>query len=478
MNAGGQINKCKNMKFFFSIAFLFISSLSFGQEWQQVGDFNSGLICLFTDTIDNLLYIGGEFKFNGNDTVNGVCYWDNNFIHKMGAGLYDACGNYTCQSPNSFIRYKGDIYTGSKFDNIAGVPGSGIAHWNGTSWLPILPGLFNSTDDGGLMMGSCEHDGLLYVSGIFRMVGTDTANSVASWNGTTWQTYGLPDDTQGDLPFNYRVIFYKNELYVGGNCYNIIDGNTNSDIVRYDGIAWHQVGNGLFGGLSYVSDMVIYHDELYVSGTFSLVDGNTGNKIMRWDGEHWYDVGGGVCNSGYSVTDMIVYDDKLYVVGDFDCVGDGIPANNIAIWNGEYWCNFGNTPFDNKINSIAVFNNEFYVGGGFTKIGGQQIRYFAKYVGDHSTDTCSTAVSVAVEPMVDTYLKISPNPAKDQLTITGQDLTTWRIFNLAGQEVTWLVHPMEYSTGQMLDVQTLPAGMYYLQGLGKGGIETGRFVKM
>ena len=112
------------------------------------------------------------------------------------------------------------------------------------------------------------------------------------------------------------------------------------------------------------------------------------------------------------------------------------------------------------------------------------VKYFAKYIGDHSIDTCSTFVSMAPDLQRMGQLLINPNPVKNQLTISASTssvlLTMWRVFNAAGQEVTALVNLVGSSKEhqQVMEVQELPAGVYYLQGLGQTGMATGKFVKM
>jgi hypothetical protein len=469
------------MKFILPSAFVLLSTLAIGQEWQQIGNFNRAPTCLFTDTVDNLMYMSGAFRFNGSDTLNGVCIWNGTTFQPMGAGIYDACGSVDCASPQMIIRYKNEIYTSSDFNEIAGQPSKGIARWNGSTWLPVIPGLFEDDNDAGYALGSCEFGGSLYVTGFFRRVGLDTANSVASWDGNTWHTYGAPENIQNDIPNHIKVIFYKGQMYVGGNCYDIIDGHANYGIIRYDGSAWHQVGAGLFGGISFINDMVIYHDELYVCGYFKVADGNAGNKIMRWDGEQWHQVGGLIDCPGEG-TKMMVYQDKLYLVGIFDCVGDGMPVSSIAVWDGMRWCSFGHSYFDNVITCIGVFNNEFYIGGGFTKAGGFPVKFFAKWVGNHSTDTCSAPVSATDEPKKVGQLSISPNPAKDQLIVKwdkGGDLPgPLRVFELTGKEVTSDVSIKTDAEAMHLQIGLLLPGLYFLQmRMGDGQVWSGRFVK-
>jgi hypothetical protein len=471
-----------NMKYILLVICILLSIMAVGQEWQQVGNFNRPPTCLFTDTIDNLMYISGAFRFNGSDTLNGVCIMNGTTIQAMGAGIYGACGTIDCASPQMFIRYKNEIYTSSNFKEIAGQPSKGIARWNGSTWLPVTPGLFQDYNNGtGYALGSCEHDGLLYMAGSFRRVGQDTANSVASWDGNAWQTYSAPEDILHNIPLHSKVIFYKGEMYVGGNCYNIIDGHVNYGIIRYDGTAWHQVGSGLFGGISFINNMVIYHDELFVCGRFNVADGNAGNMIMRWDGEQWHDVGGlnGCPAEG---TKMMVYQDKLYLVGLFDCVGDGMPVSSIAVWDGTRWCSFGNSYFNNEVTCIGVYNGEFYIGGYFTKVGGYPVKYFAKWIGDHITDTCSAPVSLALEPKQSRQLSISPNPVRDYLHIqwnTGKTLPdNLRVFDPTGKEMTGHIHLTLNENSANLQTGQLPPGVYFLQVLMEdGGVWNGRFLK-
>jgi hypothetical protein len=469
------------MKFFFQIACLFLPSISIGQEWQQVGNFNFGVTCQFSDTIANILYIGGNFKFNGTDTLNGVCSWNGTTIKALGAGFYEDCGNNQCDTPEGFIRYHDEIYMSNRFNHIGGQLSNGIARWDGINWLPVHPGIFTDNNYPGAAFGYCEQNGTLFMVGNFRRVGLDTANSVASWDGNVWQTYGAPEDTQHDVPVHSKIVFYKGEMYVGGNCYNIIDGNINSGIIRYNGTSWHQVGPGLLGGIDYIFDMTVYHDELYVCGRFGIAEGNAGNKIMRWNGEAWHDVGG-ILDSPGEGHRMMVYKDKLYLVGLFDDVGNGMPASNIAVWDGIRWCSFGNSYFNNKISSITVYRDTFYLGGGFTQVGGYPVKYFAKWVGDHSTDTCSAPVSLAFEPRQSRQLSISPNPVRDNLHIQWNTGKTHpdnlRVFDPTGKEMTGNIHLTLNENSANLQTGQLPPGVYFLQVLMEdGSVWSGRFLK-
>ena len=437
---------------------------AFGQSWIQIADFNRPPRGLFSDSIGGNLYIGGNFKWSGADTLNGVCFWDGLQIHKMKDGICD--GGWNACDPFLMInRYRDKIYVGGPMSFVDTVPANGMVAWDGQNWSTVGDNsLLTHTNSASWVLSTLVHDDKLFTVGYFRTAGGDTCNSLALWDGEHWKNLGFPPRPPAiSLPFLNAMAFYKNELYVGGNTENLIDGNFNMDIARFDGVKWKQVGNGLLGGFADVSDMVVYKDELYVCGYFRKIDGNTGNKIMRWDGQQWKEVGGGLCSPGDIPTDMMVYDGKLYVVGIFNCVGDGLPVSNIAVWDGLNWCSLGNSVFDNKLSCIAAYKGEIYVGGGFEKVDGQPCKYFAKWVGDHATDTCSTLVSKVLE-RPENQINIFPNPAGDALRIRlPQALGKIEIFNTTGQNLGGKISP--HSSGDTeteLDISQLPSGWYLL----------------
>jgi hypothetical protein len=358
-------------------------------------------------------------------------------------------------------------------DEIAGVYANGIARWNSQSWLPVGAGLYYNESSNSYAAGFYEYNGQLFVVGAFRWAGSDSCNSVAVWDGVDWKGLNFPANLDGSIPLTYRVLFYKNEMYVGGNFFHEINGYLNDDIARFDGLVWKRVGDGLKGGLSNIYCMVVYHDELYVCGYFREIDGNAGNKIMRWDGEQWKDVGGGLCNSYDIATDMLVYDDKLYIVGIFNCVAENLPVCNIATWDGEQWCSFGDSYINNKINCVAAYNNDIFIGGGFTEIDGQPVQYFAKWVGDHSTDTCSAPVVAAPEPQrAAVYsLTVSPNPVQNLLRITlPQPAADFQVLSITGQNLSDKTSLQSSDASEaMLDVSHLPPGWYLLSAVLKDG---------
>lgn len=125
---------------------------------------------------------------------------------------------------------------------------------------------------------------------------------------------------------------------------------------------WHSIGSGIDG---YVSDMIVFNDELYIGGKLTSLNCN----FAKWNGISWTPLSQ---NSG--VQKLAIYRNELYATGTFD------PSDFVAKWNGTSWI-----PLDSGINdetvSIGVFNDELFVGGFFTRVNGMNISNIAKWNG-------------------------------------------------------------------------------------------------
>jgi hypothetical protein len=199
-------------------------------------------------------------------------------------------------------------------------------------------------------------------------------------------------------------------LFVGGQFRRMGEQKILS-VARWDGQAWSAMDSGLRFENQFlwatVLDMEVYDDgsgpSLYVAGKFD----RTGDlslplsDIARWDGEHWQDVGGGVTrpefNPFHHIAALAVYDDgsgpALYVGGQFELVGtENLPIDGLARWNGQQWSAVGEplqerpdcppgdcTP---EVWALATFDDgtgpALFVGGRMTAPGVPQ-GYIARY---------------------------------------------------------------------------------------------------
>ncbi|HLP95024.1 MAG TPA: T9SS type A sorting domain-containing protein [Saprospiraceae bacterium] len=444
------------------------TSVSVAQDWEQVGNINYAVDHLFADTVDGSLYVGGNFRFFNGIETRGIFRLDSSGnVHQLGTGQ-DGCGPFNCYPVKTINRYKDEIYIGWTPETInGGTIVNGIARWDGTTWKPLQNG-FQEGSSNQFMV----HDGSLYVAGAFELaIGTDTTYGIAKWDGTNWESLDFPVYLE-DFPLAQDAVWFKEKLYLGGGFFFGVEGGFILDIASYDGQTWSAVGEGIKGFAWHgIKDMIVYKDELYVCGSFRKIDGNVGNKVMRWDGWQWKEVGGGLCEPNAIANDLLIHDDKLYVIGIFNCVGDGLPVSNIATWDGERWCSVGNSYFDNKITAISFWKDELYVGGGFNHIDGEEVWWFAKFIGDHSTDICSEPVSSAQESSQQAFA-IWPNPATSTLQIQAPaPLEFVQVYDAMGRVV------LQSTVGNEVSVAHLPAGLYFVSARAGGTVWGARFVK-
>jgi len=447
-----------------------ISCQLFCQNWVQVGNLNGHPRVMLNDTFSGQLLISGNFRLNGTDTLDGFFAYDGSNFISFGR-RYD-CVHFGCTPAFLIARYDEQLYfSGPSLTIIDGVPVKGIGQWDGTTWLDAMPGL-EYGDRNPVLDNYYIHEGNFYGVGAFRTAEGDTCNSVAYWDGERWTGLDFPPYSDNSLPRVTSVIFYQGQLYVAGNFSWELGGG--GDIARLGSAGWEMVGGGLKGGQALVSDVTVYKGELYICGYFRKIDGNVGNAIMRWDGQQWKEVGAGFCTASVILFDMAVIDDKLIVVGNFDCETTGFSARNIATWDGERWCSFGNSYFNNGIGVISEYSGEIYIGGGFTQIDGQSVKYFAKWVGDHSTDTCSAPISAAPEPTTAGF-SLWPNPATDLLQVRSPaPIESVWVFDALGREVY-----QKSVSGERVSVPVgdLAAGLYFVVVRAGGKIWGGKFVK-
>jgi hypothetical protein len=91
-------------------------------------------------------------------------------------------------------------------------------------------------------------------------------------------------------------------------------------------------------------------------------------RIARWDGVQWHPMGTGFTGGLTAVHSMAVYNNELYVGGYFSS-SDGVAAQNICKWNGAFWSPIG-IGANGGVRTMFVdtTSNKLYVGGEFTQM--------------------------------------------------------------------------------------------------------------
>lgn len=382
------------------------------QTWSPVGSgTDSNIFCLQTDTVNNLLYAGGEFSSAGGVSTNHIAVWNGINWDSLSSGINGWV--------NALCIYNNELYAGGNFTMAGGNHAKNIAKWNGSNWDSLGSGI------NGQIETMIVYNGELYVSGYYIIsAGNINVNDIAKWNGTTWSAVGTGiGPSPGDVE---ALAIYNGDLYAGG-AFNTAGGISVNNIAKWNGINWSPVGSGI---TNCIYDLTVYNGELYAGGNIFTAGGNQALGVAKWNGISWDSVGYVLdCR----VAALAVYDNELYAGGLFYIAG-GIPVSNIAKWNGANWSAVGAGITDSScttvpvVRALAIYNSDLYAGGIFHTAVGGPADYIAKW---------NSVSSNKLENLLMDKINVFPNPTKDSFTIetslpAGENRLL-KIYNMKGE---------------------------------------------
>lgn len=441
------------MKSLSILGLLFISFLcSKAQTWQVVTEVTS---CDISSMIEynGDLYIAG--RYNG-----GVCQTNGctSNISKFDGSLWSCVGSLQEARVNKMIEYNGEIYAGGYFVLNDGTEANVIKFQSG-NWVAVKTNWnFNPID-------MCIFQGELYE--LEKKSGSDTI-LINKWDGVAWDTvlYLYPVVYQVQL---FAMEVYHNELYLGGDFQNIC-GITANNIIRYDGVNYHDVGGiGTPVCFSQVNDFYVFNDTLYMSGNFGDVCGVPANKVAMWDGAGWSALGDGLERTDERGAAPIYHRNNDLIVSDYYLDSAQTSSNRIQQWDGASWTVISPKNYCG-IHSMIEFNNELYAGGCFGSIGMDVLMKLNLSIGIEEND------------IVSAHLLIFPNPVLKELNIQVKDFNLKNamvnIFNLKGQGM--LSYNIDATGGlsdKKFDMSSLAPGMYVMEIRNNKEVIHSKFVK-
>ncbi len=280
-----------------------------------------------------------------------------------------------------------DIYIAGHFTKAGNVAAKGIARWDGTNWFPVGAGVSGEIF---VMMAQGKD---LFVGGRFTSDGSIVATNIAKWNGEQWETLGagIPSVFSNQVAVSSQFVFalavQGNDLIVGGNFdLPVANGSEAINIAKWDGKKWSALGSGLGGPpgdlfglrLGYIRALAVHNGDLYAGGRFHRAGGVPCSNLARWDGKQWSDIGGGVSGGSYGIIieGQVYYGEvyglasqqqELYVAGDFTTAGSR-EAKYVASWNGSAWSEIGGG-LTGIATTVVSRDHEAYVGGNFDQAG-------------------------------------------------------------------------------------------------------------
>src|SRR5438445_658390 len=161
------------------------------------------------------LYIGGDFTAVGDVIANVIAKWNGSNWTTLGSGM---------NGPLSALAASGsNVYAGGLFTMAGGSSARYITKWNGSSWIALSLGMMVSTPFGGTSVNALAVSGTdLYAGGYFTSAGTNAANSIAKWDGSSWRP--LRSGMNGTV---YALAVSGSNVYAGGGLTTTGDSRAN-----------------------------------------------------------------------------------------------------------------------------------------------------------------------------------------------------------------------------------------------------------
>jgi hypothetical protein len=231
-------------------------------------------------------------------------------------------------------------------------------------------------------------------------------------------------------------------------------------------------------GGNFVRSIKGFGDSLYVGGYFLPGTNVQSTHIQIWDGAAWHPFFPDEVIYSGQVFQMEVYEDALWILGTFQFISGG-PTYAVLRYDGHQLCAIGGPEYDTGSGgAMAFFQGYLYKSMG-AEYPGLELERIARLPLDGLVpDECHEVVTSVPEPNGQAGISLYPNPATDQLTITGlSDFAgcTIEVLDVLGQQV---IAPERIgSPSMLLDVSSLPSGAYQLKVSGPSGRVLKRFVK-
>jgi len=322
----------------------------------------------------NLLIGGLTFPAAGQTNAIRIARFDGANFYPIGPGLNS---NVVAVAAVGTNYYAGGLFTGNGAGY--GPLAYHMAHFDGTNWAPM-----NNTAFAGVNKLAVRGNDL-FIAGYFGIAATNQeAWWLARWDGTNfWSVLNAyPTNVTfvnmyfDNVGFSALAVDGTTNIYASGQlrlteCDSTLTYCTDCVYaVHFDGTYAWPMGTGLNTN---ATSIAIVGTNVYFAGPFvTNAGGVTVSQIARWNGTNWTDVGGGVVGKG-AIDALAAVGTNLYAGGTFTNLG-GVTVSRIAQWDGATWSPLG-SGVSSTVLALYASGSDLYVGGHF-RLAGSKPAYF------------------------------------------------------------------------------------------------------
>ena len=367
--------------------YLFLAALLMGfslqaqvvseQFWRP--DF--GILTTESDTVNNVLYAGGNFtKFLPPTEPNGTK-----------VDLITGEPNYAFANPNSNVFCSvsdgnGGYFIGGNFTQVGDSMRKALAHidasGNVTAWNPDMVGSASS-----YVRAIARSGDSIFIGGNFGQIGGQTRYCFAAVSASTGSLYNWAPAFSGTI---YSLVAKNNALYVGGTFTYVESGsNVYNHLVRFD-LTSGNPSNWKPEIVGFVNGIEVVDTTVYIIGPIFTVNGE--DRLDFASIHEIRDAFGTIIGdslsdlvittngtSNGSILDLQAIGDSLFVSGQFDTLNSQA-RTGIALINRH---NGQVLPFSLDVNGdigpMSLKDSILYFGGGFGQVNGIRREGLAAY---------------------------------------------------------------------------------------------------
>ncbi|MFK7742916.1 MAG: hypothetical protein AB8H80_21570 [Planctomycetota bacterium] len=227
------------------------------------------------------LVAGGSFTHAGGFPANNIARWDGTAWSPLGTGV----------SGRVFallVLPSGDLVAAGQFQTAGGTSVDSIARWNGTNWSSIGGGVQSPLSIGAVLdLAWTPADGLIAV-GPFTMAGGTAMQGIARWDGNSWAGFG------SGLPFGFfstgpstLAVRANGNILVSGE-FQMAGSQPANRLAQWNGSSWSAIGTGLDAAAEVIHELP--NGDLLLGGYFTTAGGAAIAHLARWNGAQFMPV--------------------------------------------------------------------------------------------------------------------------------------------------------------------------------------------
>jgi hypothetical protein len=248
-----------------------------------------------------------------------------------------------------------------------------VNKWNGFYWQQF-PGI--TFNDSSIVKSMAVYKGQVYLGGNFIVKSPVITNSRTLVRFNTLQNKWEAVLANGTTSFSFlnnnghisSMMVYRNQLFIGGNFYTVVNGDTTQSLIIYNGNIFMKSGSGSFpnsGVAGTVNSMFVLNDSLFIGGNFTKVGGITTGNLIALDSAFTMKA---FFFTSTGISKLASYQNSLALL-TMD------PTQKIAVRNGTTFQVISSNLSFTGINDIEEYNNELWASGGFNSGSSSIVKY-------------------------------------------------------------------------------------------------------